>query len=67
VKLSLYFPAGTTQEFAGHTDPVAAFDTILELATTAEGVGFESVWAPHHFIPFGPSGAYVFEVTSADA
>jgi F420-dependent oxidoreductase-like protein len=62
VKLSLYIPTGTTQEFAGHTDPVAAFDTIVELATTADEVGFETIWAPDHFIPFGPPGAYVFEV-----
>jgi F420-dependent oxidoreductase-like protein len=62
MKLSLYLPTGTTQEFAGHRDPVAAFDTIVELATVAEEVGFATVWAPDHFVPFGPPGAYVFEV-----
>jgi F420-dependent oxidoreductase-like protein len=62
MKLSLYLPTGTTQEFAGHSDPVAAFDTIVELAAVAEEVGFDTIWAPDHFIPFGPPGAYVFEV-----
>ncbi|MDR8407383.1 LLM class F420-dependent oxidoreductase [Nonomuraea sp. 3-1Str] len=62
MKLSLYIPTGTTQEFAAYTDPVAAFDTIRELAAVADGSGFETIWAPDHFVPFGPPGAYVFEV-----
>ena len=62
MKLSLFIPTGTTQEFAAYTDPVAAFDRIRELAVAAEESGFETIWAPDHFIPFGPPGAYVFEV-----
>ena len=61
MKLSLYLPTGTTQEFYGQTDPVAAFAKIVELAKIADGAGFETVWLPDHFIPFGPPGAYVFE------
>ncbi|MCW2547973.1 MAG: luciferase-like protein [Mycobacterium sp.] len=62
MKLSFYLPTGTTQEFAGYADPVAAFDKIVELAAVAEEVGFHTIWAPDHFVPFGPPGAYVFEV-----
>ncbi len=62
MKLSLYIPTGTTQEFSGYTDPVAAFDKIRELAVVADDSGFHTIWAPDHFIPFGPPGAYVFEV-----
>ena len=62
MKLSFYLPTGTTQEFYGYTDPVAAFETIRELAVTADQCGFETIWAPDHFMPFGPPGAYVFEV-----
>jgi F420-dependent oxidoreductase-like protein len=62
MKFSLYLPTGTTQEFYGYTDPVAAFDRIRELAITADESGFETIWAPDHFVPFGPPGAYVFEV-----
>lgn len=61
MKLSLYLPTGTTQEFYGHTDPVAAFDKVVTLARTADEAGFEALWLPDHFIPFGPPGAYVFE------
>ncbi|WP_426592601.1 LLM class flavin-dependent oxidoreductase [Cellulomonas sp. McL0617] len=62
MKLSLYLPTGTTQECFGHTDPIAAFDTIRELAAVADETGFETIWAPDHFMPFGRPGAYVFEV-----
>lgn len=62
MKLSLYLPTGTTQEFFGHSDPIAAFDMIRELASIADETGFETIWAPDHFMPFGPPGAYVFEV-----
>lgn len=62
MKLSLYIPTGTTQEFYGYTDPVAAFERIRELAVAADESGFATIWAPDHFVPFGPPGAYVFEV-----
>jgi F420-dependent oxidoreductase-like protein len=62
VKLSYYIPTGTTQEFLGYTDPAAAFERIRELAVTADECGFETIWAPDHFMPFGPPGGYVFEV-----
>jgi F420-dependent oxidoreductase-like protein len=61
MKLSYYLPTGTTHEFAGYTDPVAAFDKLVELAKVADESGFTTIWAPDHFIPFGPSGSYVFE------
>jgi F420-dependent oxidoreductase-like protein len=62
MKFSLYIPTGTTHEFAGYTDPVAAFDKIRELAAAADESGFETIWAPDHFVPFGPGADYVFEV-----
>ncbi|MEU4519109.1 LLM class F420-dependent oxidoreductase [Amycolatopsis sp. NPDC024027] len=61
MKLSYYLPTGTTHEFAGYTDPIAAFAKLLDLAKVADEVGFTTIWAPDHFIPFGPSGSYVFE------
>ncbi|MFI5709465.1 LLM class F420-dependent oxidoreductase [Kribbella sp. NPDC051620] len=61
MKLSLYIPTGTTSEFHGYTDPMAAFDKIRELTVAADESGFETIWAPDHFMPFGPPGAYVFE------
>lgn len=61
MKLSYYLPTGTTHEFGGYTDPAAAFAKLVELAKVADGSGFATIWAPDHFIPFGPSGSYVFE------
>jgi F420-dependent oxidoreductase-like protein len=62
MKLSLYLPTGTTHEFAGSSDPVAAFDTIKALAAAADESGFHALYAPDHFVPFGPGADYVFEV-----
>jgi F420-dependent oxidoreductase-like protein len=62
VKISLYIPTGTTHEFAGLSDPVAAFDTIRALAVAADESGFHCIYAPDHFVPFGPGADYVFEV-----
>ncbi|QRP48447.1 LLM class F420-dependent oxidoreductase [Amycolatopsis sp. FDAARGOS 1241] len=61
MELSYYLPTGTTHEFAGYTSPVVAFDKLLELARVADESGFTTIWAPDHFIPFGPSGSFVFE------
>jgi F420-dependent oxidoreductase-like protein len=62
MKLSLYLPTGLAHEFAGVADPVAAFETLRELAVAADESGFHCVYAPDHFIPFGSGGAPVFEV-----
>jgi F420-dependent oxidoreductase-like protein len=62
MKFSLYIPTGTTHELAGFTDPVEAFETIRTLAVAADESGFETIWAPDHFVPFGPGAHYVFEV-----
>ena len=59
MKLSLYLPTMTAQR--PPTDPVAAFEQILELAVAADEVGFATIWAPDHFMPFGEPGSYVFE------
>ncbi|GAB2966212.1 TIGR03560 family F420-dependent LLM class oxidoreductase [Amycolatopsis acidiphila] len=62
MKLSLYLPTGTTHEFARVADPVAAFETVRELAVAADESGFHGLYAPDHFIPFGPGADPVFEV-----
>jgi F420-dependent oxidoreductase-like protein len=62
MKLSLYLPTGTTHELAGFRDPVAAFDAVSSVAAAADQGGFHRLWAPDHFMPFGPGAHYVFEV-----
>ena len=61
MKISLYLPTGLGHEFAGHSDPVAAFETIVELARTADESGYETVWAPDHFVTLPPAPDYMFE------
>jgi F420-dependent oxidoreductase-like protein len=61
MKFSLFLPTGFGHEFADHSDPVEAFETIAELARTADDVGFETVWAPDHFQPLPVSDDFVFE------
>ena len=62
MRLSLFLPTGTSSEFPGSEDPVAAFGTILDVARTAEECGFHALWAPDHFVPFGGGPDHVFEV-----
>ncbi|TMR02181.1 LLM class F420-dependent oxidoreductase [Actinomadura soli] len=61
MKISLYLPTGFGHEFAEH-DPVDAFDTIIELAHAADESGYETVWAPDHFVTLPPAPAPTFEV-----
>ncbi|MVU83398.1 TIGR03560 family F420-dependent LLM class oxidoreductase [Nocardia sp. ET3-3] len=61
MKFSLYLPTGLGHDFAGHTDPVAAYETITELARAADESGYETVWVADHFVPFPPAPDYVFE------
>ncbi|WP_051178497.1 LLM class flavin-dependent oxidoreductase [Nocardia concava] len=61
MKFSLYLPTGLGHNFAGYTDPVAAFETITDLACAADESGYETVWVADHFVPFPPAPDYIFE------
>ncbi|MFB7718803.1 LLM class F420-dependent oxidoreductase [Nocardia sp. NPDC056100] len=61
MKFSLYLPTGLGHNFASYTDPVAAFETITELARAADESGYETVWVADHFVPFPVAPGYVFE------
>jgi F420-dependent oxidoreductase-like protein len=62
MRFSLFLPTGTSSEFAAFDDPSAAFDRIRAVAVAAEEGGYHAIWAPDHFMPFGPGAHYVFEV-----
>jgi F420-dependent oxidoreductase-like protein len=61
MKIGLYLPTGLMHELAGETNAVAAFDTLSELTRAAEETGYETVWAPDHFVTLPPTPSFVFE------
>jgi len=61
MKFSVFLPTGFAGELGGFTEPTAAVDHVLELATTAEESGFHGVWLPDHFQTIPPSSSYLFE------
>ncbi|MFE9328716.1 LLM class F420-dependent oxidoreductase [Nocardia sp. NPDC052278] len=61
MKFSLYLPTGLGHDFAGYTDPVAAYEKITALAKAADESGYETVWVADHFVPFPAAPNYIFE------
>jgi F420-dependent oxidoreductase-like protein len=61
MKLSIFLPTGFGHEFAAIPDPVRAFETVVELAKTADGLGYETLWAPDHLQTIPPSQDFLFE------
>jgi len=61
LKHSIFLPAGFGQEFANFTDPVAAFETVLETGRIADEYGYETVWVLDHLLTAPPSQEYLFE------
>jgi F420-dependent oxidoreductase-like protein len=61
LKYGLVLPQGFMQDLAGFKDPVAAHQTLTDMAQTADEYGYESVWVPDHFHTAPPSQAFLFE------
>ncbi len=55
MKFGIALPQGTLMELAGITDPVEAYETMTQVALTAEEVGFDSLWLSDAFWPGDPS------------
>jgi F420-dependent oxidoreductase-like protein len=64
MKYSIFLPTGFGQELARIPDPVQAFETLTEIAVTADEAGYETVWAPDHLTTIPPSQEMVFEAWS---
>jgi F420-dependent oxidoreductase-like protein len=64
MKFSVFLPTGFAREFAPIADPVRAYETLTEIAATAEGAGYEALWAPDHLTTIPPSHDMVFEAWS---
>ncbi|XVV06629.1 LLM class F420-dependent oxidoreductase [Actinosynnema sp. CA-248983] len=61
IKHSTFLPTGYTNDLAGFTDPVEAFETLVRIAKTVDEAGYESIWVADHFVPVPPSQAFLFE------
>jgi len=55
MKFGIALPQGTLMELAGITDPVGAYETMTQVALTAEEVAFDSLWLSDAFWPDDPS------------
>lgn len=49
LQFGLLVPQGWTMDLAGIKDPIAAYETMTQVAQTAEEVGFASIWLVDHF------------------
>ncbi|WP_309113372.1 LLM class F420-dependent oxidoreductase [Saccharothrix sp.] len=61
MEYSVFLPTGFALDFAGATDPVAAFDSLVRLAKTADESGYHTLWAPDHLHTVTSSQDYLFE------
>lgn len=66
VKFGIALPQGTLLEFAGIADPVEAYETMTQVAVTAEEVGFDSLWLSDALWP-GDSSQFLFECWTTTA
>src|SRR5207244_9124794 len=66
MKFRLALPQGTQMELAGITDPVEAYETMTQVALTAEETGFDSLWLSDAFWP-GDSAQFLFECWTTTA
>src|SRR2546425_10087264 len=66
MKFGLALPQGTLMELAGINDPVEAYETMTQVALTAEETGFDSLWLSDAFWP-GDSSQILFECWTTTA
>jgi F420-dependent oxidoreductase-like protein len=61
IKFGVFLPQGFVYELAGYTDPVEAFETLVQVAKTVDECGFETLWVADHMVTMPPSPSMVFE------
>jgi alkanesulfonate monooxygenase SsuD/methylene tetrahydromethanopterin reductase-like flavin-dependent oxidoreductase (luciferase family) len=66
MKVGLVLPQGYFNEFEGW-EPVRAWDRIVELAATAERLGFESIWTGEHVLSKWPGESIAFDCWALSA
>ncbi len=66
IKFGVALPQGTLMELAGINDPLEAYETMTQVALTAEETGFDSLWLSDAFWP-GDSAQFLFECWTTTA
>ena len=68
MQFGVLLPQAWNMDFAGTTDPVAAYEAITQIAQTADEVGFTSVWLIDHVTTLPrPSQEAAFEAWTTTA
>src|SRR6266436_2653330 len=66
IKFGVALPQGTLMELAGINDPLEAYETMTQVALTAEETGFDSLWLSDPFWP-DDSAQFLFECWTTTA
>ncbi len=66
IKFGVALPQGTLMELAGINDPGEAYETMTQVALTAEETGFDSLWLSDAFWP-DDSSHFLFECWTTTA
>ena len=66
MQVGLVLPQGYFNEFEGW-EPGRAWSRIVELATTAERLGFESIWTGEHVLSKWPGESIAFDCWTLSA
>src|SRR2546425_13312982 len=66
IKFGVALPQGTLMELAGINDPLEAYETMTQVALTAEETGFDSLWLSDAFWP-DDSAQFLFECWTTTA
>ena len=68
LKYGISLPQGWAMDLVGIQDPIQAYETMTNVAQTADEYGYESIWLVDHFHTTAPSQEMTFECwTSAAA
>ena len=61
MKFSIFLPSGFVRDFQGFSDPVDAYERIVEIAKTADDAGYAALVCPDHLTTIPPSHDALFD------
>ena len=61
MKFSIFLPSGFVRDFQGFSDPVDAYERVVEIAKTADDAGYAALVCPDHLTTIPPSHDALFD------